>query len=492
MASPDALLRLAYVSECKAAPAQRQAQAREIATRASTINSKLGITGLLALVSGRFLQILEGPGPAVEALFARIRTDVRHSDVTLLLCVPIAKPSFVGWAMGLVERSEPAEVTAARARVIQQRLAEDYEISATDFLRWMLAPSPNPPSEPASRRKDAITRIAFASPGGLWNASVLQHLAGDKSVRVGRSQVIDANDPQTRALLEYADLDVANLGAVRALSMSREPASCPLMGPLFEQLSLLVFLLGPSEFAQFMPYFESWMALPQIQAARPRLLLLTGLSAERTQDVMAQMQSHTDIAVVAQRLKLSDPKGVWKATCQTLPEIGLAAAPTPAGPEAAPATSKPKTTAQKASGAKQSAAVLAAAEPPEADRLRQALAACAGLEELMALEGAAEAAALCTEPTAVLLFRCNNAIHDDAQMQSHTHFLQAKLQLVRQLQPGDDVEEICLVTQHRLHLFRQVQGYPSLFLAVSLDRAQTQLGAAKLKLQEIEAGLVFG
>ncbi len=482
-------MRLAYTSRSNAAATQREAQARAIAERASEHNAKHGITGLLALVSGRYLQILEGPASAVEALFARIRADTRHSEVSLLLCAPIDDSMFADWSMGLIDRTEAADVTTARAVAIQQRLADDHEISATDFLRWMFAPSANPPTERSIKRQDSVTRIAFASPGGVWNAAVLQHLANDKHVRVGRSQVADARAPENRALLEYADLDINHVGSVRALSMSRDPATCPLMAPMLEGLSLLVFLLGPSEFDQFTAYFCSWIRLPQIQAAQPRLLLLTSLSAERSQGVMEMIRTHTQLPATAVRVKLSEPDSVWAATIKSLPEVE------------APAKAKLARDTEPVNPTPTPTPAVAAAPPPSsrkrkpaADKLgplRVALAESACLEDLLAIEGATEAAVLWVPTAAVLLFKSHTEAGNEAQMQGHAQFLQAKHKLVQKLLANDQEEEIIVVTRDRLHLFRCLAAHPSAVLAVTLNRRQAQLGAAKLRLQEVQEALAI-
>jgi hypothetical protein len=511
-------IRLAYSSRSLAAPAQREAQARAVAAQASVHNAQHGITGLLALVSGRYLQILEGPGPAVEALFARIRTDPRHAEVSLLLAAPIDVPMFSEWSMGLVDRTEAADITAARALALQQRLVEEHEMSVPDLLRWMFAPSANPPSERASKRKDSLTRIAFASPGGLWNAAVLQHLAADKHVRVGRSQVADAQRPDARALLEYADLDVARVGTVRALSLSRDPATCPLVAPLLEQLSLLVFLLGSSELDEFVPFFCGWVQLPQVQAARPRVVLLTSLSAERGQAVLQGLRGHTDLPISMAKVKLSEPALVWQATCDALPRpdgaapaaasvaprlasveapslalAALAPVAAPTAPPAPPAPNKAAKPNKTAAGAKKSKDKTPAAATVA---LQKALADSGCLQELMLMDGATQAAVLCTQPPQVLLHESRQGLNvqgpeDAAQMLDHAQFLRAKQGLVARLSEDDCAEEISIITRQMLHLFRPLRQHPAVFLAVSLQRDVALLGAARLRLQEVEEALAL-
>jgi hypothetical protein len=111
----------------------------------------------------------------------------------------------------------------------------------------------------------------------------------------------------------------------------------------------------------------------------------------------------------------------------------------------------------------------------------------------LSVEGALEAAALCTPPltrnAAVLLWLAADGREDDAQMESHAEFLQSKRQLVQKLDATEYTEEIVIITRDRLHLFRQVRSQPALFLTLSLDRTLAQLGTAKLKLQEVDAAL---
>jgi Sensors of blue-light using FAD len=512
MSSPDSLFRLAYTSTCSAAPAKREAVAQAIAQAAGAHNARLGITGMLALVNERFLQVLEGPSAALEALFARIRADGRHTGVTLMSWAPVESPMFADWSMGLVERSESAAAVSSRAETIQRRLAEGHEISATDLLRWMFAPSANPPSARAEKRQDSVTRIALASPSGVWNAAVLQHLAGDKRVRVGRSQIADVGQPHLRALLEYADMDVDGVGSVRALSVSRNPAECPLMAPLVEQLSLLVFLLAPSEQAQFMPFFAGWVKLPQVVAARPRLLLLTSLSDENCQALMQTLRQHTDLPIAVARVRLSDPASIWSATQDALPErsaraaVALTAAssaaaevPAEIATDAAPpkksrSPRKSKATKSPSAPSAPSAPAATAARkrataPAETQAWQQALADSECLDELMQLDGAMEAAVLVSEPPGVIVFKSAGAVQDDAQMQGHAQFLSAKQQLVRQLVNGDDTEEIVVVTRDSVSLFRLLPGHTSLFLGLTLSRQGTSVGVARLRLQEVVQAL---
>ena len=63
-------------------------------------NVRTDLSGLLLYRDGRFLQVLEGPEPAVRDAIDRIGHDPRHRDVRVLVAEPIAERRFADWTMG--------------------------------------------------------------------------------------------------------------------------------------------------------------------------------------------------------------------------------------------------------------------------------------------------------------------------------------------------------------------------------------------------------
>lgn len=63
------------------------------------LNPGWGVTGGLAVSDGRFLQVLEGPATAVDALLLRLYRDPRHADLTVLSTRSIATRRFSDWTM---------------------------------------------------------------------------------------------------------------------------------------------------------------------------------------------------------------------------------------------------------------------------------------------------------------------------------------------------------------------------------------------------------
>ncbi len=77
-------------------------------------NRRDAITGALVCRADIYLQMIEGPEDSIDALYARIVRDDRHSHVHLLWSSRIAERMFAGWAM-LDEPASPWNWWAAQA-----------------------------------------------------------------------------------------------------------------------------------------------------------------------------------------------------------------------------------------------------------------------------------------------------------------------------------------------------------------------------------------
>lgn len=97
------LVRLLYAS--RAAEGVGQEELAAILRKSRQNNPGAGVTGLLCLSGGIFLQVLEGGRLQVSALYNRISQDPRHRDVVLLTYDEIAERRFAGWSMGVIDLS---------------------------------------------------------------------------------------------------------------------------------------------------------------------------------------------------------------------------------------------------------------------------------------------------------------------------------------------------------------------------------------------------
>jgi Sensors of blue-light using FAD len=95
------LVRLMYAS--RAAQGVDAEELHSLLRQCRANNPKLGITGVLCLAGGIFMQALEGGRSAVNRLYNRIAADPRHADVELLVYEEIDERRFAGWAMGQVQ-----------------------------------------------------------------------------------------------------------------------------------------------------------------------------------------------------------------------------------------------------------------------------------------------------------------------------------------------------------------------------------------------------
>jgi len=70
-------------------------------------NSSKDVTGLLLYKGGNFMQVLEGPDEAVEALYEKIKVDPRHKDVNVLSREQISARQFPAWEMAFQNLDNP-------------------------------------------------------------------------------------------------------------------------------------------------------------------------------------------------------------------------------------------------------------------------------------------------------------------------------------------------------------------------------------------------
>jgi len=95
---------------CSSRPAKAVARSPldDIVAEARAYNPLNGITGYLIHFDGAFVQYLEGNGADIHRLFAMIKKDPRHRDVTLVSKGKLARRLFAGWTMGVRSLDSPA------------------------------------------------------------------------------------------------------------------------------------------------------------------------------------------------------------------------------------------------------------------------------------------------------------------------------------------------------------------------------------------------
>jgi hypothetical protein len=92
-------IQLVYISErCTGTD---DAAITKIKLRAEHNNHRRNITGALLFTERYFLQYLEGEAAVVDALYASICRDPRHTNARLLLRAPIQQRDFARWSLGV-------------------------------------------------------------------------------------------------------------------------------------------------------------------------------------------------------------------------------------------------------------------------------------------------------------------------------------------------------------------------------------------------------
>jgi hypothetical protein len=100
---------LSVIYHSAATPGLSSFDVDEIISASRIRNRRNGVTGMLLLENGRFLQALEGPEDEVRALMVQIEEDQRHEHVRILTEEFQAGRRFPDWAMA---RGHVAELEA--------------------------------------------------------------------------------------------------------------------------------------------------------------------------------------------------------------------------------------------------------------------------------------------------------------------------------------------------------------------------------------------
>lgn len=121
--TPD-LFRLVYRSRSTIEGTAEEVQQAigEILATSRTRNAEAGITGTLLFTRLFFVQALEGPAAAVEAIFDRICFDLHHVSVEVVECGPVLEPIFGDDPMSYL-------VPDAASGALVERVEHDTELA---------------------------------------------------------------------------------------------------------------------------------------------------------------------------------------------------------------------------------------------------------------------------------------------------------------------------------------------------------------------------
>ena len=131
-------------------------------------NFSEGIGGLLLRAGNQFLEVLEGPEPAVHTLYARITADPRHQAVHLLVAAAVGRPLFPHVSMGFAE-VEPAALGRLMAyldplhrRALLPHGYNEQEVIADLLLEFVALHCPHVLARPGDRASSRPQRSHYA------------------------------------------------------------------------------------------------------------------------------------------------------------------------------------------------------------------------------------------------------------------------------------------------------------------------------------------
>ncbi len=101
-----------------------EAELQEMLTAARLYNTRHRLTGLLLHSNGCFVQVLEGPKAEVQALYARIQQDARHTHIVTVSEGLGAARRFGNWDMALGRVAGSAVVRAFETLLLRQEASD--------------------------------------------------------------------------------------------------------------------------------------------------------------------------------------------------------------------------------------------------------------------------------------------------------------------------------------------------------------------------------
>ena len=126
------MLQLLYVSTAAQGLAQNDLD--DIVDAAVARNASLEVTGSLYYNGRNFMQLLEGPAPAVHDLMDSIRRDPRHSGMVVIKELTDSPGAFAAWNMRIVRcRPTPQECRADVANDLPDTLDDELRNLMTNF-----------------------------------------------------------------------------------------------------------------------------------------------------------------------------------------------------------------------------------------------------------------------------------------------------------------------------------------------------------------------
>jgi Sensors of blue-light using FAD len=133
------LHRLIYCSRNAMGPSVELGhELRAIVAAARRRNEADGLTGALLAAPSGFAQVLEGSRDALEQAFERIRSDPRHTDVSVLAFTPAPRRSFPLAPLGFRGDLHPDHADPVAVILADAACGDTRAMTSADLLRLLL------------------------------------------------------------------------------------------------------------------------------------------------------------------------------------------------------------------------------------------------------------------------------------------------------------------------------------------------------------------
>lgn len=110
----------------------------ELVEKSRRKNAEHDLTGMLLFHEGQFLQLLEGPEPAVRACFAVVERDPRHESIKVLLTGECEQRDFPEWTMGFERPGDAWNLPPAWATILEQGFSSTAASQQASVARDLL------------------------------------------------------------------------------------------------------------------------------------------------------------------------------------------------------------------------------------------------------------------------------------------------------------------------------------------------------------------
>eukprot|EP00667_Euglena_gracilis_P002001 EG_transcript_2001 len=158
------LLNIVYLSRMPEDHPMSSSEITDLGMKAAQANARINVTGFLLYTKPFFLQYLEGSPAQVKDLFAHIRTDPRHTNVTVIASrvIPNGARNFASWNMKTADLdSETSQETSPLQEVLQLLTRQFNELKV-----WL-----------PRLQNDMLLSSIHVPPGALAQASLVAFAA---------------------------------------------------------------------------------------------------------------------------------------------------------------------------------------------------------------------------------------------------------------------------------------------------------------------------